>query len=1548
MNFLKRLRVLPALLGVAATLVAVGTNLAGRPGAAPPISVAPGADARPDGGRLVEDLAATRFSKTPVLTYQPRDGELLFAWQIQPTVAAPAPRPRDVLIVVDTTASQAGRPLQQARNIVAAVGAGLTADDRISVWTLSTPNSTRALTKDFQPANSPDVQEAARTLTEVEYGAGAADLKGGLEKALATMAPNRGRQQVVLYLGDGESAYTPITEADRLALGNRMDLADQYFFAVPLGVKLDAHNLHGLSVLTGGSVVRVTEDLAAPAQRTAFLTRLKVALDVPVVKPDRWTFGAEVGESYPTKLPPLRTDRSTLVMGKLAKADAVAVTATVKGLVNGKELVLNLNHPLPVPQVENFFLNLMLNQWRSAPHKDAPAMLQSDRALALASTQVKLYRDEFLTQAVWAVSMDRLDDASKLYDAALKVDPTDKEAAGGAALVAKMKAGKVSKADLAKRVAAKTGAAKVDAAGVRAVVQDPGTVVDPPAPAGPGAPPAPGAAPPAGPGAAADLLKEAAARRQIEEGRYKVLVDATIRRGRQLLRTDPDAAYQDLKRQRDDILAYDGLGDDARRQMVADLESVMREVFVKGAEIKRQADAERSAIARTRQRLNEFDRAQDELLRDKNRIDQFRQLMQQARYELAYQEAQLMIQEKVVKGLPVPPQATASYIIGQHATQIREWRELVRIREDRFLLTMLQTEKSHIPYPDEPPVHFPPAAVWRELTGLRKTAYENQVLGQRPSQSQLQLKSIIEDTEVQLKEGANINEIPLFELLQDLSKRYQVTFIVMEEYFKADGIPNIREEKAKLAATQLRGLKLGAFLDIVLLSMNATFIVRPDYIEITTFRQRLEEKVTRTFPVADLAIPIPSAVNQQSLFQNLAIQNQTLAIFGAASFGGQANFLGGFGGGVVGNGGLGGNNPLNQGGNPGPFGNAGQQLGQQPGGFGGGFASFGGGQLGQFGNLGGQFGIQGGDQSKLLIQLIVETVAKGEWDPRTLVIAGEPPMPGGMEDTPLLTREMQNSMGYYPPARALIVRGTNRYHPATSIKFPKDKLGAVGAGKFGRPDGGQLVIGPGTPAPAPMPRDPAVPRPKDPVAVAPKAPAPAPIVAADKPNMTNPKVDAVALRQKLGNDPKTMWSNAIDWTVTDPGLIVACAEFLMEFDEPGAAVEVLKGSLRKGLASDDWAHEALALALQASGGSAPAEVERASVSGIDLDPTNAKAYLKAAKAEAGLKNHNQAVKFCQRAASFSPNDPTPYANAMAYAEFATDVKSDAVMWAANGLLKRDWATSDGIDYHRQANDRLPKLEAKLKAAGLDVAPIAAAIAEQTQRDLVVELLWQGNADLDLIVTEPSGSICSATHRRTTGGGVLKADILEQENDRSELYTAASAFTGTYKVSVKQAFGKAIGGTATLKVTKFKGTPKETTDLVAVQLSAAKPVEIRLDGGSRTTLADVTEEVVALDLRADATGGAVATGTSGLGGGFGTAGSALASPTMTTGGAGVPLVATSTEMRLPGVSDGAADIRATCKLNPDRKTYSVTVNAVFTGKGEIAMPKVPLLPGGEGK
>ncbi|HEX4612936.1 MAG TPA: VWA domain-containing protein, partial [Urbifossiella sp.] len=1030
MTLLKRLRVVPALLAVAAASVSIGTSLFGDFRGSPAKAPAPvgNPDGRPDGAKLVDDLAVTRFTALPALTYKVRDGDTLFAWQIKPTLDPAPARPRDILVVVDTSASQAGRPLQQARQIVLGLAATLTADDRVSVWTANTPAATRVLTKDFQPATSEDVKAAAAAITETEYGSGATDLKGSLAKALATLAPNRGRQQIVLFLGDGDSAYDPVSEGDRVALGGRMEQADVFFFAVPLGVRVNANNLHGLAALTGGSVVRVQEDLTNVTKRGEFVARLKAALDVPVLKPEAVKFGGDVAETFPTKLPPLRADKPTLVLGKLAKA-APRVTAEVKGVVANRPVTLALGHDLPAPLPEHFFLNLMFLQWKDAPHKDAPAVLQADRALALASTQIGLYREEYITQATWAVSMDRPDEAAKLYAAAAKIDPNNAEVGAGLALVERMKTGRVTRADIDKKAAVKADLFKMDKNGaVRMVIQEGGA--QPPA----AQPPVPGGATPPAP---ADLLREAAQLREVEEQRYRVLVDATIRRAREVLRFDPDGAYQEIKRQRDDILAYAGIGDAARARYAADRPAVMQEIFLKGAEIKRAAASERDQIAKTRQRLNEFDRQQAEEDRTKARIDAFRQLMQQARYELAYQEAQLMIQERISRGQSVPAGATASYIIGQHATQLREWRELVRIREDRFLLTMMQSEKSHIPYPDEPPVHFPPAAVWRQLTEGdgqrlgRREKYGNTVLGAQPSPTLLRLKSILEDGLPVDLQGKDLKTTPLQEVLTDLSKRYEVTFVINRSAL--EGLDESTARGEKLGASSLNGLRLGTFMDVYLRGLstpNVTYVVRPDYIEITSYDARLLDKVTTTFNVTDLVIPIPKAVNQATLQQSLAVQQQTLAIFGqaagAASFLGGGGFLGVQGGGGFGGGGgqfgqLGGGGGGGARGNP-FFGGAGQ----------GGIVGLGGnGGVGQFGNLGGQFGLQGGTQERLLIGVIVETVARGEWNDNTMKLAGFPAGGGAGVQEPaadaeasFLDAKMQNSLGYYPPAHALIVRGT--------------------------------------------------------------------------------------------------------------------------------------------------------------------------------------------------------------------------------------------------------------------------------------------------------------------------------------------------------------------------------------------------------------------------------------------------------------------------------------------------------------------------------------------
>src|SRR5260370_42173479 len=112
--------------------------------------------------------------------------------------------------------------------------------------------------------------------------------------------------------------------------------------------------------------------------------------------------------------------------------------------------------------------------------------------------------------------------------------------------------------------------------------------------------------------------------------------------------------------------------------------------------------------------------------------------------------------------------------------------------------------------------------------------------------------------------------------------------------------------------------------------------VRREYIEVTTPIRQLAEKTIRVYPVADLVIPIPNAINQQGV--NQSIQNSILGLqFGALA----ANpllGLGGLGGGALGLGGVG--------------------LGLGVGGLG--LGGLGAGGLGALGGLGGGLGACGG------------------------------------------------------------------------------------------------------------------------------------------------------------------------------------------------------------------------------------------------------------------------------------------------------------------------------------------------------------------------------------------------------------------------------------------------------------------------------------------------------------------------------------------------------------------------------------------------------------
>ena len=446
MNRIRRLLAVGAVLALAAVYTC--TYVLGEPTPPEARKATAGAkSAAPVGTDVLADLSTTRFTNQPILTYRTQDGELFFALQIQPKLPVGAARRRDVdvMVLVDTSASQALGALTVSQKLTRALAAGLSRDDRIDIRTVNTKCAD--LTRGFK---TPDRIQTALTALDDELPMGATDLKKALTESMAAFENKADRQQVVVFLGDGMSILDPIGPGDLAGLAEKMVKQEIAFFPVPVGPRLDPTTLHGLASTTGGAPVRFRNDDTAERM----VQRVLESVAVPVLYPTALETSAAVLERYPAgKLPPLRADAPTLIVGKLKAAEKL--TYTVTGKVAGQPLAVTAEQPVPEADLGNFFLAGMIRQWQD--DKDHAAMIRADRALAFALQQNELARAEYMTQGEWALGENRFDAAVRLFEQAHKVDPHNPEIPALVDMAQQLRDGKVTKEQLRKDLKGRLG-----------------------------------------------------------------------------------------------------------------------------------------------------------------------------------------------------------------------------------------------------------------------------------------------------------------------------------------------------------------------------------------------------------------------------------------------------------------------------------------------------------------------------------------------------------------------------------------------------------------------------------------------------------------------------------------------------------------------------------------------------------------------------------------------------------------------------------------------------------------------------------------------------------------------------------------------------------------------------------------------------------------------------------------------------------------------------------------------------------------------------------
>ena len=161
--------------------------------------------------------------------------------------------------------------------------------------------------------------------------------------------------------------------------------------------------------------------------------------------------------------------------------------------------------------------------------------------------------------------------------------------------------------------------------------------------------------------------------------------------------------------------------------------------------------------------------------------------------------------------------------------------------------------------------------------------------------------------------------------------------------------------------------------------------------------------------------------------------------------------------------------------------------------------------------------------------------------------------------------------------------------------------------------------------------------------------------------------------------------------------------------------------------------------------------------------------------------------------------------------------AQAIQWACVGILSQAWSGEQNELAERAFRIGKATFE-QLLAEGRksDADAFNAAVMQAQQRDCVVMVTWTGEADIDLTVEEPTGTVVSHRQPRSTSGGVHLGDVSSADGKStvkgfSEQYVCPQGFAGDYRVLVKKVWGRPTSGKVTVRITRHAGSAKEITD-----------------------------------------------------------------------------------------------------------------------------------------
>lgn len=277
-------------------------------------------------------------------------------------------------------------------------------------------------------------------------------------------------------------------------------------------------------------------------------------------------------------------------------------------------------------------------------------------------------------------------------------------------------------------------------------------------------------------------------------------------------------------------------------------------------------------------------------------------------------------------------------------------------------------------------------------------------------------------------------------------------------------------------------------------------------------------------------------------------------------------------------------------------------------------------------------------------------------------------------------------------------------------------------------------------------------------------------------------------------DKKEFWKDYFQREDVNDSLVRRTMLHYKHTNQYNDIIVALQAAMLSGKAQP-WMYEALALA-QLCAGRPQSEYERTLMSAVEFSD-DAQTMILIALYMQRIGLHDRALQVLHEIAKNNPEMAEPYEKALPIASITNN--REAKKWASLGILSLAWQEDKQYLYDK-ANDVANSVVADLMAENKkqEAKEFQEEINNAKQRDCIIRVSWTGQADIDIAVEEPGGTVCSMRNIQTPAGGFFMGDahagqLGKNNKAMSETYVCPKGFNGDYRLAIKKLWGEVIGG-----------------------------------------------------------------------------------------------------------------------------------------------------------